>query len=279
MTTHSQRIAIVTGANTGIGLVTARQLAEQGFQVVLACRDESKTQEAMASIRRTVPHASLDSLSLDLADFASVRAAAQAFLARGLPLHLLVNNAGVGGGRGVTASGYELAFGVNHMGHFLFTKLLLERLQQSAPARIVTVASRAHTRARAIDFSVLRQSGKSSLGIGEYCVSKLANVLFSAELAKRLAGTGVHCYALHPGVVASDIWRKIPWPLSSLIKLRMLTTEDGARTSVYCATAQNVANETGLYYDKSAAVRTSPTGADAELARALWAFSEKGIAQ
>jgi retinol dehydrogenase 12 len=198
-------------------------------------------------------------------------------LARDLPLHLLVNNAGLGGGKGVTASGFEQAFGTNHMGHFLFTFLLLERLQKSAPARIVTVASRAHTRVKGIDFARLRESGRSSLGIGEYCVSKLANVLFNAELAQRLEGSGVNCYALHPGVVASDIWRKVPWPLNRLLTARMLSTEDGARTSIYCATSPEVATETGLYYDKCQAVRTSRAGADMALAKRLWQFSQENI--
>ncbi len=277
MTTPSQRIAIVTGANTGIGLVTARELARQGFHVFLACRSEQKTLEAIASIRRQVPDASLEFLALDLGDFASVRKCASAFLARDLPLHLLVNNAGVGGGKGISASGFEQAFGVNHMGHFLLTNLLLERLKLSAPARIVTVASRAHTRVQSIDFSRLQRLGGNSLGIGEYCVSKLANVLFNAELAVRLDGTGVTCYALHPGVVASDIWRKVPWPLSSLLKARMLSTEDGARTSIFCATSATLANETGLYYDKCQAIRTSRAGADMALAKRLWRFSEENI--
>jgi retinol dehydrogenase 12 len=277
MTNTSQRVAIVTGANTGIGLVTARELSRQGFHVILACRNEAKTQAAIASIREQVPNANLEFLPLDLGDFASIRRSAASFLARDLPLHLLVNNAGLGGGKGVTASGFEQAFGTNHMGHFLFTFLLLERLQKSAPARIVTVASRAHTRVKGIDFARLRESGRSSLGIGEYCVSKLANVLFNAELAQRLEGSGVNCYALHPGVVASDIWRKVPWPLNRLLTARMLSTEDGARTSIYCATSPEVATETGLYYDKCQAVRTSRAGADMALAKRLWQFSQENI--
>jgi NAD(P)-dependent dehydrogenase (short-subunit alcohol dehydrogenase family) len=216
-------------------------------------------------------------LSLDLGDFASVRQCASAFLARGLPLHLLINNAGLGGGRGLTKSGFELSFGVNHMGHFLLTQLLLERIRASAPARIVTVASKAHYRAKGIDWNAVRQSTATRSGFPEYGVSKLANVLFSAELGRQLAGSGVTTYALHPGVVASDIWRKVPWPLRALIKLAMITTEDGAKTSLYCATAPEVANATGLYYDRSRPKEPSRVAQDPVLAAQLWQHSQQWV--
>jgi retinol dehydrogenase 12 len=273
------RIAIVTGANTGIGLVTARELARSGFHVFLACRDPEKTRVAQALIHLQVPQARTEFLELDLADFHSIRRAAQTFLARDLPLHLLVNNAGLGGGQGTTASGFELAFGVNHMGHFLLTKLLEDRLKDSAPSRVVTVASRAHTRIGGLDFSSMRRAGASRLGVKEYCASKLANVLFSAELGRRLNGTGVSTYALHPGVVASDIWRKVPAPFRWLMKLRMIDTEQGARTTLFCATAEQLRKDSGLYYDKCRAVTTSHAGADLQLAAALWQYSEAGIGQ
>ncbi len=268
------RVALVTGANTGIGLVTARELAARGAEVMIACRSAERAQAARAEIARSVPGARIELLALDLSDFDSVRACAQGVLAGGKPLHLLINNAGIAGARGLTASGFELAFGINHMGHFLLTQLLLERIVQSAPARIVTVASRGHYRAGGIDWQAVRKRTATATGLHEYNVSKLANVLFSAELSRRLSGSGVTTYALHPGVVASDVWRSVPWPARALIKLFMLSNEQGARTSLYCATASEVAQQSGQYYDSCAPRRPSRLAQDEALAAELWARSE-----
>ncbi|MEO8544387.1 MAG: SDR family oxidoreductase [Burkholderiaceae bacterium] len=267
------RVALITGANTGIGLVTARELARQGAHLFITCRNAQVARAALEQIRSASGNPQVEALTLDLGDFASVQACAQSFLARGLPLHLLINNAGLAGTRGRTASGFELAFGVNHMGHFLLTQMLLERIQASAPARIVTVASRAHFRASALDWDALRQSTRTRTGVVEYSNSKLANVLFSAELGRRLAGTGVTTYALHPGVVASDVWRAVPWPIRPLLKLRMISTEAGARTTLHCASAPQLAAETGLYYDKCVARTPSVMAQDSELAAQLWRHS------
>lgn len=271
------RVALVTGANTGIGRVTALELARRGARVVIACRTPERAAEAAQAIGREVPGATIDVLRLDLGDFDSVRDAARAFLALDAPLHLLVNNAGLAGLRGSTRSGFEMAFGVNHMGHFLFTSLLRERLVASAPARIVTVASRAHRFARGIDWDAVRRPTASLSGVNEYGVSKLANILFSAELARRLAGTGVTTYAVHPGVVASDIWRRLPWPLRPLMRSRGISNEEGALTSLYCATAPEAAAQTGLYYDKSRVVLPSEVAQDAALAAELWVRSEAWV--
>ena len=274
----SGRVALVTGANTGIGLVTARELATRGAHVFIACRSGERAQPALARIRAASASAQVELLPLDLGDFASIRQCAQMFLDRGLSLHLLVNNAGLGGQRGFTRSGFELAFGTNHVGPFLLTQLLLERIKASKAARIVTVASRAHYRADGIDWEAVRQPTKGR-GLAAYCVSKLANVLFSAELGRRLAGSGVTTYALHPGVVASDIWRKVPWPLNTLIKLAMISTEEGAATSLYCACAPEVARETGLYYDECRAKTPSRLAQDPALAAELWKRSEEWVLQ
>jgi len=212
-------------------------------------------------------------LALDLADLESVRACAAEFLGRGEPVQVLVNNAGVGGVRGLTRQGFELMFGVNHLGHFLLTQLLLERLTSSGPARVVTVSSDAHYNARGIDWDALRRPARGITGLGEYAVSKLCNVLFSQELARRTEGTGVHAYALHPGVVASDIWRRVPWPVRPLVTRRMLTVDQGAQTSLYCATSASVASDTGLFYDRCA-LREASEVATPELGRALWERSE-----
>ena len=271
------RVALITGANAGIGLVTARELARRGAQVFIACRSTERARPALEQIRSASPGAQVEVLSLDLGDFASVRQCAASFLARKLPLHLLINNAGLAGTRGFTASGFELAFGVNHMGHFLFTQLLLERIKASAPARIVTLASRAHIRTSGIDWEAVRQPTRTRTAIAEYAASKLANVWFSAELGRRLAGTGVSTYSLHPGVVASDVWRSVPWPIRPLLKLRMIDTEEGARTTLYCATAPEIAQETGLYYDKCKQRTPSTLGQDPSLAAELWRRSEAWV--
>ena len=274
------RIALVTGANTGIGRATALGLARRGARVFIATRSAAKTQAVLDAIKAAGGQA--ERLALDLGDLASVRACASAFLAMDLPLHLLVNNAGLGGARGLTTSGFELAFGTNHVGHFLLTQLLTERLCGSVsdaarPVRVVTVASRMHTRVKGIDWSVLRQATATRLGMPEYAVSKLANVLFSAELGRRLAGSGVHSYAVHPGVVASDLWRGMPWPLRPVVKALMISAEQGAATSLHCASSAQAAGQTGLYYDKCRAVRTSPAGADTALAAELWRRSETWV--
>ncbi len=269
------RTFLVTGGNTGIGLATATALAVRGGRVHIACRSEQKGRAAQAAIAAAAGPDHVSFLKLDLADLASVRASAKEFLALGEPLHVLVNNAGVGGQRGLTKDGYELMFGVNHLGHFAFTIALLDCLT-SSKARIVNVASDAHYAAKGIDFDQLRRPARGITGMAEYSVSKLCNVLFTQELARRLAGTGATTYALHPGVVASDIWRRVPWPIRPLVTMRMLTVEQGAQTSLYCATAPELAGVSGRYYDNCAEREPSQV-ATPDLAAQLWQHSEAWI--
>jgi NAD(P)-dependent dehydrogenase (short-subunit alcohol dehydrogenase family) len=268
------RTFLITGANTGIGLETARALAARGARVYLAVRSEERGRRAIEEICGRSGNRSLALLTLDLGDLNSVRRCAEAFLATGEPLHGLINNAGLAGARGMTLSGFEIAFGTNHVGPFLLTSLLLDRLRSSAPARVVNVASVAHHNARGIDWDAVRRPTRSFTGMREYSVSKLANLLHAQELGRRLDGTGVTTYALHPGTVASDIWRRVPWPVRPLIKRRMITPEQGAQTSIYCATADQVAAESGRYY-----VDCRPTEpaawATADLAAELWRRSSE----
>jgi len=273
MSELGERTFLVTGANTGIGRATAEELARRGGRVYVASRSAAKGEAAAGAIRAATGSESVFFLALDLADLESVRACAAAFLARGEPLHVLINNAGVGGAHGLTRQGFEMTFGVNHLGHFALTQLLLERLTDSAPSRIVNVSSDAHYNARGIDFEAVRRPARNITGLHEYAVSKLCNVLFTQELARRMAGTGVTSYALHPGVVASDIWRRVPWPVRPLLKRRMLSVTDGAATSLYCATSPDVAQASGRFYDKCAERAPSPV-ATPELAAELWQRSE-----
>jgi retinol dehydrogenase-12 len=271
------RTFLVTGGNTGIGLATATTLAKGGASVYIACRDPERGRTAVAAIKAAASDhgGTVDLLQLDLSSLNSVRACAESFLAKDEPLHVLVNNAGLGGGRGRTADGFETHFGVNHLGHFALTMLLLDRLKASGPgSRVVTVASDSHYSVTGIDWDAQRQKTKSFGGIREYAVSKLCNVLFSQELARRLGGADadVTAYALHPGVVASDIWRRIPWPVRPLMTRRMISTEEGSVTSLYCATSAEAAGQSGLYYDTCKAVDPNPI-ATPELAELLWKHS------
>jgi retinol dehydrogenase 12 len=274
------RTFLVTGANTGIGLTTARALAARGGQVTVACRSPEKGAAAVAGIISDTGNEAASFLRLDLASLSSVRTAAADFLARGEPLDVLIDNAGIAGRRGLTSDGFELMFGVNHLGHFAFTLALLDCLKQSAErdggARIVVVSSDAHYQASGIDFSLLRRRTRAITGMPEYAVSKLCNVLFAQELARRLAGTGVTSYALHPGVVASDIWRRVPWPVRPLLTRRMLTVEQGAQTSLYCATSPELAQQSGRFYDNCAERAPNPV-ATPELAGQPWEQSEAWI--
>jgi retinol dehydrogenase 12 len=267
------RTFLVTGGNTGIGRATAAGLAGRGGRVWIAARSPAKGEAAVAAIKAETGSDSVWFLPLDLADLDSVQSCAAGFLALGEPLHVLVNNAGVAGRRGLTKQGFELTFGVNHLGHFALTNALLGCLTGSAPARVVTVSSDAHYSAKGIDFEALRRPARGLTGLPEYAVSKLCNVLLTQELARRVAGIGVTTYALHPGVVASDIWRRVPWPVRPIVTRRMLSTTDGAQTSLYCATSPDVAQDSGLFYDKCA--ERAPSGvATPELAAELWKRSE-----
>src|ERR1700729_2156469 len=263
------RTFLVTGANTGIGRETALALARRGGRVFVASRSEQKTRPVIDEIATQAGSHAVEFLRLDLGDLESVRACADEFLRAGEPLHVLVNNAGLAGGRGMTESGFELAFGTNYVGPFLLTALLLDRLRESAPARVIDVASVGHCRAPGIDFTAIRRRTKSFTGMPEYCVSKLGNVLHAQELARRLDGSGVTTYSLHPGSVASDVWRRVPWPVRPLIKRRMLSPAEGAATSIYCAAAPELAADSGHYYDDCHLKEPSPV-ATPELGAELW---------
>jgi retinol dehydrogenase-12 len=267
---------LITGANTGIGRVTARELALQGAHVYVAGKSKERTQPLMDEVNAIPGAGHIEWLALDLANLDSVRACAAEFLARGVPLHILINNAGVAADKGRTQDGFEMAFGVNHLGHFLLTELLLDRIKASAPARIVTVSSRAHYRSKAFDWDALKKQTNTLTALDEYAQSKLANLLFSAELGRRLQGSGVTTYSLHPGVVATDVWRHVPWPLKPLLRFAgMITPDEGAKTTLHCATAPALAGETGLYYDRCKPRTPSAMGQDVTLAAELWRKSEQ----
>jgi len=263
----SGRNVLITGASSGIGRATAVALAKQGARLFLAGRSAERHREVLAQTRATGAH--VTHLELDLGELSSVRACAERFLTLDQPLHVLLNNAGLAGSRGLTADGFERTFGVNHLGHFLLTELLLERLRSSAPSRIVNVSSKAHYDPKQIDWPALRKPTRTTTGFPEYGVSKLCNVLHAKHLAQRLAGSGVTTYSLHPGVIASDVWRQVPWGMRHVMLLFMRSTEEGAATSVYCASSEGAAAESGLYYDESKPIAASPLADDLALQREL----------
>ena len=276
MTDLNGSTVVITGASSGIGAATARALAARGANVLLACRSESRAAPVLDELANAGTPA-LGVVPIDLGDLDSVREAADAITQQLPRFDVLINNAGVGGTRGLTASGFELNFGTNHLGHFLLTTRLLDVLGDGAPRRVVTVASKSHYRAKGIDFDAVRRPTRSMTGMPEYAVSKLANVLFSQELARRVAGRGIHTYVLHPGVIASEIWRNVPWPLRPVMTRFMKSPEEGARTSVYCALSPEVADDTGRYYS-DCAVKEPNAAVTPELAKELWSRSEEWAA-
>ena len=275
---HGQ-VALITGGNVGIGRITAIELAKKGFKVVIAGRSLQRTQPVLDHINSLSVDEQAIFLPLDLASFASIRECVRLFVQLNLPLHLLINNAGVAGLRGLTQDGFEMTFGINHLGHFLLTQLLLEKLQTSGHSRVITVSSRAHKRAAEIDWDALRRPTTSWTGIREYAVSKLSNLLFSAELAKRVQGTSVSTYSLHPGVVDTEIWRAVPDWARPLLRLRgFLTPEEGVLTTLHCA-MHAPKQESGLYYADSKPMQPAGLGQDSELASELWERSEEWVSQ
>ena len=267
------KVCIVTGANSGIGRVTAIDLAGRGATVVLVCRNHASGSAVVEEIGQRGGDAAL--LIADLASQRQVREVAAAFLKRFDRLDVLINNAGVAGWgtRLVTEDGLEATFAVNHLAPFLMTNLLLDTLKASAPSRVVTVSSAAH-KSFTLDLEDLQGERRYS-GFGAYGRSKLANILFTLELSRRLEGTGVTANCLHPGVVATGIFRNIPrWMRFILTSPLVLSPERGADTMIYLATAPEVTDVSGQYFVKRKPVRSSRTSRDTETARRLWWASE-----
>lgn len=270
----SKKWFVVTGANTGIGEVVARKLVERGAQVTIACRSREKGQAAIDKITAAVPGAVIDLVQLDLADLESVRACANELLARDTPLYGLVNNAGLVT-RGTTKQGFELIFGVNHLGHFLLTQLLLPKITATPDSIIINVASSSHYQAKRIDWDALRQHTKTIVGLKEYEVSKLANVLFTQELAKRLEGTTTTTYAVCPGQVASDVWRRIPQPFRWLFERHMRTVDQGADSVL---SPMDQPDHNGKFYKKDGIARAPNRLVTPALASEMWLRSESWVA-
>jgi NAD(P)-dependent dehydrogenase (short-subunit alcohol dehydrogenase family) len=272
------KTVLVTGATTGIGKMTALGLARLGPTLVIVGRDPARAEAARAELATASGNPKIEILLADLSSQASIRKLALDFQAKHEQLHVLVNNAGaIRMERSVTVDGVESTFAVNHLAYFLLVNLLLDVLKKSAPARIVNVSSQVHVRGK-LDFADLNHE-KSYKGFQVYSDSKLANVYFTYELARRLEGTGVTVNCLHPGVVASNFgqgdgtgWLRFAVKLA---KPFFITPADGAKTSIYLASSPEVEGVTGKYFDKCKPAESSRRSHDPAVAQQLWSVSEQ----
>jgi NAD(P)-dependent dehydrogenase (short-subunit alcohol dehydrogenase family) len=269
------KTCMITGASSGIGRATAMALARMGATLVLVCRDGSRGEETVAAIAAETGNRDVTLMLADLSSQREIRRLAAEFLATDRPLHVLINNAGAFNlRRTVTTDGIESTFAVNHLAYFLLTNLLLEHLQRSAPARIVNVASEAH-RFGALDFGDLCNQRRYR-AMRVYGQSKLANILFTAELARRIAGSAVTANSLHPGAVATGLGSNNgAWARALIAGLRPFfrTPADGAATSVHLAAAAAVEGVSGRYFANCREKPPSRDAQDPEAARRLWEIS------
>jgi NAD(P)-dependent dehydrogenase (short-subunit alcohol dehydrogenase family) len=271
------RVCLVTGATSGIGKVTASALAAQGAEVIIVARNQQKAEATTREIQLEIPHASIRYLLADFTDLQQVRDLASVFQERNACLDVLVNNAGAFfNTRRATPYGVEMTLLVNHLAPFLLTNQLLESLKRSAAARVINVSSDGH-RYGTMDFEDLGfQRGYA--GMKAYARSKLANILFTYELSRRLEGTCVTANALHPGHVATDIWRtnfSFAGPaLKWVMGFFAMTPEQGADNSIYLASSPDVEGVTGKYFVRREPAESSPTSCEEETAQRLWAISE-----
>ncbi|CAJ1061290.1 retinol dehydrogenase 13 [Xyrichtys novacula] len=276
------KTVLITGANTGIGKETGRDLARRGARVVMACRDLTRAEQAAEEIRKSTGNGNVVIRHLDLASVYSVRQFAKDFMDSEDRLDILINNAGVMMcPKWLTEDGFETQLAVNHLGHFLLTNLLLPILKSSAPSRVVTVSSIAHIGGQ-INFEDLFFSRRPYSSLESYRQSKLANVLFSRELARRLKGSGVSSFCLHPGVIYTDLGRHVySWfpllgTLMSLPSLLLMKTPwQGCQTTLYCALTPDLEGRSGCYFSDCAEMETAPEGQDDAVARKLWEESAR----
>lgn len=270
---------VITGANIGLGQQTALNLTRAGATVVMACRNQDKARAAEAAIRAEVPAARLEHVRIDLADYASVRAAAADVLARFDRIDALVNNAGLFfDAHKRNAAGHEMTLATNHLGGFLLTGLLLDRLKATPGARVVTVSSDAHRLGR-VDFGDLHGDAGWG-GWRAYGTSKLANIWFTRALARRLEGTGVTANCCHPGFVASNFGETNASLMDHMVRISKvfaITTEQGARTQTWLAASPDVAGQSGGYYYKCRIARPNRHARDDAGAERLWQLSQQMV--
>lgn len=271
------KTVLITGANTGIGKETAKDLAKRGARIIMACRDMEKADAALKEVIEASGNQDVVIKKLDLADSKSIKEFAQTINTEEKQVNILINNAGVMVcPYGKTADGFEMQIGVNHMGHFLLTFLLMDLIKKSSPARIINVSSMAHKwgTINIDDINGEKSYDKSKA----YSQSKLANILFTRCLAKQLEGMGVTVYALHPGVVQTELWRhlnRVQQGVMWMAKPFTKSSVQGAQTTIYCAVAPELETETGKYYSDCAPATCSNAAMDDDMAKRLWDLSCK----
>lgn len=281
----SEKVVVVTGATQGIGLVTARELAKKGCRLLIVARDEQRGEVARQEIASASGNARVELLLCDFTSQKQIRGLAKKLHDATKRIDVLVNNAGaIFTERALTEDGIEKTFAVNHIGYFLLTTEVLDLLRAGAKegggARVVNVASRAHTRGK-LDLSDINVEKRAYVGMLVYGSTKLANILFTSELAKRVAGDGITVNSLHPGVVRTGFGRNTPGFFKFLVGLAtpfMISAEEGAATTIYLASSPEVEGVTGKYFDKCKPIRPNEAGRDAALAAALWKKSEDLVA-
>ncbi len=277
-TSMNGKTVLVTGATAGIGEVAARELARKGARIVLVGRSASKCEATAAMISRETGNPAVEYFVADLSSQADVRKLALEFLDRHDRLDVLLNNAGAFfTKRQTSVDGIEMTFALNHLGYFLLTNLLLDTLKRSSPSRIVSVASEAHRFVSKVDFDD-PQGAKKYGGWHAYSQSKLANILFTAELARRLSGTGVTANCLHPGFVASNFTAgngAMGWMMRRLAGLIAISIDEGAKTSIYLASSPEVEGVTGKYFAKQRPAEPTKAAHNEAAAARLWALSEE----
>ncbi len=271
-----KKVCLITGATNGIGLATAVELARRDYAVFLHGRNQAKLADSVQFIKAQTANSDIHGLQADLSVLADVRGLANQFLATGRPLDCLISNAGVTNtARKITSDGFEEMFAVNHLAPFLLTNLLLDHIKANAPARIVVVASGAHAFVKGINFDDLGfESDFSSMKV--YGHSKLANVLFTRELAKRLLPTSVTANCCHPGAVATGLGTNNGWfgkAVMGMMKPFFRTAERGAETSIYLADSNDVADYSGEYFYNCAKKTPKPWAEDDDAAARLWSLS------
>lgn len=267
------QICIVTGSTSGIGKETVFGLARLGATVVMIARNPELGNQTKADVVRETGNSNIDVLIADLASQQAIRHVADEFKSKYKTISLLINNAGYAGPRVLTDDGIERTFAVNHLAYFLLTNLLLDVLKASAPARILNVSSEAH-RNVTINFEDLQMENNYS-GLRAYSVSKLCNVLFTYELARRLEGSSVTANALHPGFLSTGIFREAPAVVQFAVKIIAGSPEKGAEAIIHLGTAPQLANVSGKYFSGKKEVRSAEQTYDREAAERLWKISEQ----
>jgi len=277
----SDKVIIITGSNCGIGFETAKALAKMNGHIIMACKKSAKTEHACEILKMASPSKKVEAMELDLSSLESIRSFVSDFKAKDIPLHILINNAGVVGGqtRKTTKDGFEMSFGINHLGHFLLTNLLLDKLKETK-GRIVNVSTNLH-KDFSIDFDDLQYETRKWHAMNEYSITKLMIVSFSIELQRRLEGTGVNVFSLHPGVVRTGIVREASLGMrigfGLAVSIFGKNTKQGSQTSIYAAISPSLNEKGGSYLADCEISKASDEANNPEIAKKLWDISAEMV--